>query len=150
MALISIDEGGEYLTECILCNQRLSDPVYVTSDFEEPWGYSDAAMHWDCFARWEHRQEFANLYFQEQVDWFKGNSYWKILKRTQDICVVYGKAANQVEVILRQSGSSFRVNQKDWAQWLAKEWMASPNHELERTALEQNLSLLRTVKIGSR
>ncbi|MBW4520725.1 MAG: hypothetical protein KME16_13595 [Scytolyngbya sp. HA4215-MV1] len=147
MALISVDEANEYLTECILCNQRLSDPIYAMSAFEEPWGYSDAAMHWDCFASWELRQEFANLYFQEQVDWFNGNSYWKILKRTEDICVAYGKAAKQVEVILRQSGSSFRVSKEKWDKWLENEWMANPNHEIERAALKQSLSLLKTVKI---
>jgi hypothetical protein len=148
MAIISISEDDEYLDDCVLCNQKLSDPVYATPAFKEPWGYNDSAMHWDCFAKWEHQQEFANFYFQQRVDSLRENPYWHILKRTEDVCVAYGKAIDEVNVILRKSGSSFQVDKENWTQWLENEWMASPSHEVERAALEQSLPLLKTVKIG--
>lgn len=60
-----IDEGSK----CAICGQEidLAGPIVATTHFigdsNDPlWRFSDAAMHYDCFQRWPHREEFVNRY----------------------------------------------------------------------------------------
>ena len=62
--------------ECPLCSKPIStqnDEIFATSGvFINPinslWEYCDAAMHWDCYEGWQHREEFAGLYFKQQIE----------------------------------------------------------------------------------
>ena len=54
---------------CAICEQPLDidGPLVATTHFiGEPsdplWRFSDAAMHYECFQKWEHRQEFIDKY----------------------------------------------------------------------------------------
>jgi hypothetical protein len=54
---------------CAICERPLDTKcAFVASSafIDEPsdplWRFSDAAMHYDCFQRWEHRREFVNKY----------------------------------------------------------------------------------------
>lgn len=54
---------------CAICEQPLDlqGPMVATSHFiEDPsdllWRYSDAAMHYECFQQWQHRDQFVTKY----------------------------------------------------------------------------------------
>jgi hypothetical protein len=75
MALISKE------TTCPLCEELISGPVFSTSGIFFPptdplWRYCDAAMHWACYATWEHRERFAREYVQMWIENEKHNPYW--------------------------------------------------------------------------
>jgi hypothetical protein len=54
---------------CAICRQPLDtegDYIATTHFIGDPndplWEFSDAAMHYDCFQQWEHREEFVTKY----------------------------------------------------------------------------------------
>lgn len=56
-------------TKCAICGQpiNLAGQIVATthfiSDSHDPlWRFSDAAMHYDCFQHWPHRDEFVSKY----------------------------------------------------------------------------------------
>ena len=69
---------------CPICDQPLDidGPLVATSHFiadpSDPlWRFSDAAMHYDCFQRREHRQEFVDKYNASlgQIVWGNGTRH---------------------------------------------------------------------------
>src|SRR5262252_1295368 len=69
MALILKNPDGTYASKCALCGDKLSHPIFATSRFiteksHEFYRFSDAAMHWKCYAGWPQQSRFASLYFQ--------------------------------------------------------------------------------------
>lgn len=68
--------------ECPLCGVKMSqaDRLFATSHFiadsgHDLWRFSDAAMHWDCYANWRHRRRFGRMYFESKVEWIGRNPY---------------------------------------------------------------------------
>lgn len=56
MAIVLTHPDGTYATTCALCAEPLTLPFFSTSHFigeesDQFWRYSDASMHWDCYAR---------------------------------------------------------------------------------------------------
>lgn len=152
MALVFSNEDGTYATKCSICGKPLTDPCFATSHFigdreYHLWRFSDSAMHWDCYANWEFQAEFADLYFQTLCDCVE-NEYWSILKAERDFLVVYGHAVKEVEVVLRKTGSIFRVEQKKWDAWLQKGWPKSCEHECEMKAFKEVLPFLQQVELS--
>lgn len=55
-------------SKCSICGQLLGGRRYVatTHFITEPtdplWRYSDSGMHYDCFQKWIHREEFVRRY----------------------------------------------------------------------------------------
>lgn len=53
-------------TTCPLCGELLGDrpfvatPAFITSSSDPLYEFSDAAMHYDCFQTWEHREAFVD------------------------------------------------------------------------------------------
>jgi hypothetical protein len=71
--------------ECPLCGVKMknSDRLFGTSHFLGPnsdlWQFSDAVVHWDCYAKWEHRARFGRMYFEAKREWSGHSSYWGVV-----------------------------------------------------------------------
>lgn len=70
---------------CAICDQPLDieGPFVATSHFigdqNDPlWQFSDAAMHYDCFQKWEHREAFVKKYNETigQMVWGNGTRHY--------------------------------------------------------------------------
>jgi len=71
-------------TQCPICSAVISSgqPTVATQHFIQTqsnplWRYSDAAMHYDCFQMWEHREVFIAEYNKTmgQVVWGNGTRH---------------------------------------------------------------------------
>ena len=138
--------------ECPLCGVSMShgDRRFATSHFiadpdHDLWRFSDAVMHWDCYARWEHRPRFGRMYFESNVEWAGSNPYWGIAHRDDRVLVTVklNRTVGEVDVLLAETGSSFRIKRRDWGDWLGGEWSDGCHHEVEREALADVIPLLR-------
>ena len=125
------------------------DQLFATTHFLGPesdlYSFSDAVMHWDCYAKWEHRQRFARMYFESAQGW-KVNQHWSAAHSDTELLVTVNtdKFVAEVDITLAQTGSGFRVALAEWEDWLAGEWFESCHHEIERDALGAVIPLLRS------
>jgi len=152
MAMIAVDGEGNYLSTCPLCEKVLSDPIFATTHFIEDlhhhlYRYSDAGMHWECYARWEFQKEFASLYFEAVRGFPRDKRYWRVLAESGDVYVDYGTALGEVGVLLRKSGTKERVPQDRWREWLDGGYLKESPHPLHRRAVEEALAFLETVRL---
>lgn len=69
---------------CAICDQPLGtdQPKIATSHFiadqtDPLWRFSDAAMHYECFQAWKHRQEFVAKYNETigKIVWGNGKRH---------------------------------------------------------------------------
>jgi hypothetical protein len=69
---------------CAICDQPLdiNGALVATSHFIEDasdrlWPFSDAAMHYDCFQDWKHREAFVRKYNETigQIVWGNGTRH---------------------------------------------------------------------------
>jgi Leucine Rich repeat len=130
------------LPACPLCQQVIDkdDPVFVARPFGmAPEFYSLVKMpiHWDCYARWERRSEFARQYFRANVVNTEHNQFWGVARSDDTVLLSVNPSqyVKEIEVVLAQSGSSFRIPLDDWENWLEGEWFESCHHKVEREAL---------------
>jgi len=138
--------------ECPLCDVKMteSDRLFATSHFLGPesdlWRFSDAVMHWDCYATWEHRARFGRMYFETKRQSSGHNSYWGVAHSDDQVLVTVNpdKLVGEVDVMLAETGSGIRVALADWEDWLGGEWFESCHHEVEREAIAAVLPLLRS------
>lgn len=147
------DEGiaaFERLDDCPLCGDVIEEdsPVFVPRPFfigPEFWHLAKVPIHWDCFARWDQRPEFARRYFQANVEGAEHNQFWGVAHRDEHsfVSVNPSQYVQEVQVILAETGSDFRVNLADWQDWLEGEWFESCQHEIEREALARVIPFFR-------
>ena len=59
------------LTNCSICDKTLqpeddvvSTTHFIVDDKHHLWRYSDSGMHRSCFLKWQHKDEFKELYNQ--------------------------------------------------------------------------------------
>lgn len=152
MAIILMNDDGTYANDCPLCNKALTDPFFATTMFavdseSEMSPFVDAAMHWDCYATWEHQAQFANLVFLSEIDACRHNSFWSEVFSSDQVFISHGQAVKELSLVLRLTGSEFRVKVDEWPKWLEGHWKNDCNHNLEINAMEKLLPLLRSVKI---
>ena len=71
-------------TLCPLCGHVISDghetvatPHFIETPSHPLWRYSDAAMHYECFQTWQHREDFVTEYNNTigRVVWGNGNQH---------------------------------------------------------------------------
>lgn len=137
--------------KCPLCGQpmRGADRLFGTSHFLGPEHdlaeFSDATMHWDCYAPWEHRARFARLYFEARGAGFAANPNWGVAYADERVLVSVNpaKLVSVVDVMLAETGSVQRVALAEWEDWLAGEWSHGCRHDIERRALGAVLPVLR-------
>lgn len=151
MALVDVDREGNYITPCALCGQPLELPIFATSHFignplHKLFPFSDAAMHWRCYAQWEHRPEFARLHFRSKVEGVAWNPLWGIAYIDKRVMVSANPTweSGEIDVQLRLTGSGIRVKVDDWERWVNGDWVRSSHHELEHQALAEVIETLRT------
>lgn len=150
MALIQLKKNGTYATTCSICEKRLTDPIFATthfiSDKKHPlWRFSDAPMHWACYANWRHQKEFANLYFKALSKVHERNPYSSPIFKSDDLMVTYGTVG--IAIFLGKTGTIKRVEIQKWDDWLKSEWKNSCVHKLEEKALMEILDLLKTIEL---
>jgi hypothetical protein len=138
-----------YGQECPLCGIKMtdSDRLFATSHFLGPgdlWEFSDAVMHWDCYAKWEHRARFGRMYFEAKRQCSGQNSSWGLAHSDDQVLVTANpdKLVAGVYVMLAETGSGFFIALADWEDWLAGEWFEGCHHEIERDALAAVIPLL--------
>jgi hypothetical protein len=134
--------GFSRLPACPLCEEVIEEdsPVFVPRPFfigDEFWRYAKTPIHWDCFARWEQRREFARQYFQAKAEAAEHNQFWGVACRDEQVLVTVNPSqyVQEVEVLLAETGSSFRLHLDDWQDWLEGGWFDACRHEAEREAL---------------
>ncbi|HUW56784.1 MAG TPA: hypothetical protein VMZ92_09120 [Planctomycetota bacterium] len=152
MAMILVDGDGNYVSTCALCDKVLSDPIFATTHFIEDlnhhlYQYSDAGIHWDCYAKWEFQEEFASLYFEAVRGSPRDRRFWRVLAESGDIYVEYGTALGEVGVLLRMSGTEDSVPRDRWPEWLDGGYLKDSPHPLHRAAVENALPFLRSVRL---
>jgi hypothetical protein len=117
------------------------DRRFATSHFLGPssdlWQFSDAVMHFDCYAMWEHRARFVRMYFEAKKEWSGQNQFWGVAHSDDRVLVTANpdKLVGEVDVMLAETGSGFRVALANWEDWLSGEWFEDCRHEIEREAL---------------
>jgi len=163
MALLIHNEDGTYETKCPLCAEPLSDPIFATSHFigdqSDPlWMYSDAGMHWDCYANWKDQPRFANQYFEVEEKYAYRNSYWPTVLALPNLLVSANVDLNPPEarLVLRSIGPGPRLNLDEWEDWLAGGYRLGHSHALQRDALAEvlddlraHLPTLRAIKVAA-
>jgi hypothetical protein len=115
MALIRKNADGTFASKCALCGEPLTKPIFATSHFigdtsHDLYQFSDAAMHWHCYARWPHQARFASMCFDEAVrrsDSERWRQYWTVLLKSVDLLVTYGFAVEEVSIMLRNPALTF-------------------------------------------
>lgn len=100
------------------------DRLFATSHFVGPdsdlWQFSDAVMHWDCYAEWEHRARFGRMYFEAKQASSGRNPFWGVAHSDDEVLVTANpdKLVGEVDVMLAETGSRFRIPLADWEDWL--------------------------------
>jgi len=108
--------------------------------------YCDAPIHWECYAIWPERREFARRYVQMWVESDTINPFWSSVHLSDNVYVSVNPSApvEAVSVRLFETGSSSRVPLAKWEPWLADEEEATKGlHPLEQQALHAALHELR-------
>jgi len=152
MALIFKKPDGTFGTKCALCGTPLREPIYATSHFigdraHDLWKYSDAGMHWNCYAGWEHQERFAALYFAARCEWSTDNRYWQVIFQSDLVFVSYGVAVNEMSVVLKKSGTDLRVKRETWMEWTQGGWRHDCRHDLEMRSVEEIIPSLRAISL---
>jgi hypothetical protein len=136
--------------KCPLCGEPMDSeqPLFAT------WGvwlpesdalsrYCDAAMHWECYARWPERPSFARSYFEFWVQAEGGNPYWWRAFLDDNVFVTVNPAPSieSAWVHLAETGSRYDVRLVDWVGWL-NEQCPDTMHPIETTALATAKAIL--------
>ncbi|MCA8988760.1 MAG: hypothetical protein KDA78_14015 [Planctomycetaceae bacterium] len=151
MAQLLVDENGNYLTECPLCDKTLAQPIFATTHFiEDPadklWAYSDAGMHWQCYADWKYQARFAKQYFDAVANPHYKNPYWPTVLALPEIhinanCELEPPVA---DVHLQAIGPGIRVDVSQWEKWLAGGFRDQCVHSLQLSAYSAAVSRIQS------
>ncbi len=103
-------------------------------------------MHWDCYANWKHRVRFGRMYFEAKRHGTGQKSPWGVSLSNDQVLVTVNpdKLIREVDIMLAETGSGFRVALADWEDWLAGECSEGCHHAIERDALATVIPLLRS------
>jgi hypothetical protein len=141
-----------YGQPCPLCGVKMkdNDRLFATSHFLGPdsdlWEFSDAVMHWDCYANWEHRARFGRMYFESERRMIAHNEFWGVAHSDEHLLVAVNpeQMVSRVKVSLAETGSGFGVALAEWKDWINGECLERCHHDIEREALLAVLPLLRS------
>lgn len=99
----------------------------------------DAAIHWDCYAKWPDQRRFARAYFDPQS--FASNPYWVVVLSDDDVEAAIGDEVIRIRLAEVASGEDVKL--ADWDAWLAH----PPNgpHPIYRAALVRVLERLKAL-----
>jgi hypothetical protein len=132
--------------KCAICGQsiRTKGPLFATWGVffppEHPlYRFCDAPLHWECYATWPQRQEFARGYLEMRAEGDRHNPYWGTAFRSDRVLVtVNPEPPGSVQVVLAETGSRLFVALDEWEHWLADLMGAVEGlHPLEQAALRE-------------
>jgi hypothetical protein len=138
---------------CALCRTPLDteQSFFATSgvwlpDSNQLAKFCDTVMHWDCYAPWKYRRQFARSYFEFWVNNEQQNPYWwrSYLDANILVTVNPSEAIGGTWVHLAETGSRFEAPLHTWEDWLAA--ADDAGHEIERIALEAAKASLRQMR----
>jgi hypothetical protein len=142
---------------CALCRQSLSDPIFATSGMFLPLNdplafYCDGAMHWDCYAVWEHRERFAKAHVRSWIENEKENPYWARVFENEHCFIQINPdpLVAQADVMLFATGSSIEVPLQEWEKWVWQKGPSLAHHSFEEDALKVALPAIRMAFPGLR
>src|SRR5690242_12162487 len=142
---------------CVLCSQPLSDPIFATSGMflplDDPLAfYCDAAMHWHCYAVWEHRERFAKAYVRSKIESEKGNPYWARVFENEHCFIQINPEplVAQAHIMLCATGSTIAVPLQEWDKWIWQKGPSLAHHSFEEDALKVALPAIRMTFPGLR
>jgi Leucine-rich repeat (LRR) protein len=134
--------GFARLPTCPLCKGVIDEgaSTYYARPFAmdaEFFSLVEQPIHWDCYACWEQRPQFARQYFQANVAAMQHNQFWGMARCDDRVMLTInpGQYVREIEVLLAETGSAFRISMNDWQDWLDGEWFEGCRHEVEREAL---------------
>lgn len=149
MALLFGNDDGTYKNTCPICSEPLSKPVFATSHFiadeaNPLWRFSDAGMHWECYAHWPERESFARQYFDTVTKYELTNPYWPTVLRHPDVVVRANLDTMQcLDIDVRSIGPAPRVDASDWTAFLRGELLGDCVHDCQRSALTAIIPIIR-------
>ncbi|HPF39280.1 MAG TPA: hypothetical protein P5081_12980 [Phycisphaerae bacterium] len=145
MALIS-----RGMSRCPICNEviRAEHHIFAT------WGvwletdhklfrYCDAGMHWDCYAHWPHRPEFAKSYIDFWFEWSRESPYSGFVFVNDEALVSVARETEIVTVRVFSTGVTYVVGFDQWRDWLRAPTLGPKAHPLE---FESVLAILPTLR----
>jgi hypothetical protein len=139
------------LPTCPLCTGIIEEgtPTYYARPFAmdaEFFSLVERPIHWDCYAEWEHRPRFARQYFRANVAAMTHNRFWGVARCDDRVLLTInpGGYVREIEGLLAETGSAFRIPMDDWQDWLDGEWFEACRHEVEREALADLVAAWRT------
>ena len=142
MALLLTNPDGSYVGECPLCNKQLAEPIFATTHFiadtsDRLYPFSDAAIHYDCYASWKYQCRFASLYFEFARQHKAANKYWAVIADTEAYLVSANPhlAEPMAHLDIRAVGPGFQIPIAQWSRWLDGGWEADCVHDLQRYAM---------------
>lgn len=137
---------------CLLCHQEMDTQSRLFSTwgvFFPPdhrlFAYCDAAMHWDCYANWPDRAEFARQYFQMWVEPDPDNPYWGLAFLSEEVLVKVNPDPDvaKVSLLLAKTGSFLHTPLERWTDLIQKPATSFADlHPVERDALSEVWPLL--------
>lgn len=133
---------------CTLCDEIINedDALFSTSGVfiqpESPLSvYCDSGMHWDCYAKWKQREEFAVLYFRHLRNSLSRNGNFCYIHSDDDIYItapaklVFGNAKDyekRITLLIAKVGLRMEVESDSWDRLVANGFAGWEfNHSLE-------------------
>lgn len=98
-------------------------------------GYCDSVMHWECYAQWPHRPEFARTYFDFWVSEEPTNPFWHRVVHTDSLFVQVNPELASAWVTLAETGTREEVRLPKWSWWL--NWRGEGSHPIEELELQK-------------
>lgn len=139
--------------ECALCEKRINPPnecFRATGDFlpkGDPLNpFCNAPMHWECYAKWNKRPQFARHFVDAWVAMNRKNPFWWRVYQDEDVYVSVNpmRSVEEASVRLYALGSDIRVNLPQWGRWIEDPDAITPRlHTEEKKALSAVLPRLR-------
>jgi hypothetical protein len=130
------------VTTCRICGFAVENETgyFATTAFlgdsHRLWPFSDAAMHWPCYASWPDRAEFAKLYSDANARAQAGNPHWQEVLDNAAIRVSVS-SAGIVRVLLKNLAHNISVPINELDSWIAdpKTGNSFVDAELDRSKL---------------
>jgi hypothetical protein len=138
---------------CALCQQKL-DALHsffrASGEFlpakDALQRFSNAPLHWKCYATWPERPRFARCYVDAWVKANRRNPFWWTVLRDEHVYLSVNPQppVEQASLRLTEVGNDIRVPLSRWSEWLRDVDAVTPGlHELEKTTLAAVLPTLR-------
>lgn len=138
-----------FTTSCSICLEKLQpgEPTFSTWGVWLPeghplLGFCDSVMHWECYASWPGRSEFARSYFRFWADQESSSGYWHRAYCDEDVLVTVNPDLGECDVYLATTGTCHRVDTAKWESWLLEDRDRAP-HQIVASALEEVVQRLR-------